>query len=550
MNDINNRAHLRGDFFGGLASGIVALPLVLAFGVQSGMGAIAGLYGAIAIGVLAAWFGGTPAQISGPTGSMTVVAAVIINTAIETSGSLNAAMGTIFSIFMLAGIFQVFLGLLKAGKYFRYIPRSVVTGFISGIGILLIIWQIFPFLGHPSPNKTLDIFAKIPDILNQINYVAVLLTTATIVIIYSLSKISKTIPSSFVALVILTVTSAMMGLNVSVIADIHEGLSELKITAPSLFNWFDLSAIILPAMSLAVLGAIVSLLTTVVADNETITKYNSNKEMIGQGIGNMASAAIGGIPGAGATLRTAANINAGGTTRISGVIHSILLLIILLSAGTYIQLIPLPVFAGILITVGINLINYKEMKRIIFSEKTDAVIMLIILGLTVFVDLFQAMIIGIAMASILFMKSISEMMADKSVSAYSKDFIREKAWPDEADFSELMQKKVFIKHLEGSFFLGLANTLLVMTHVLPDIEIVIMRMKKVSYIDQIGLFAIQEAVAALQDKNIVVLITGLQHQPLDMLTKVHMIPYLIAEENLYTDFQSAINTLVTSSDTF
>ncbi len=550
MNDINNRAHLRGDFFGGLASGIVALPLVLAFGVQSGMGAIAGLYSAIAIGALAAWFGGTPAQISGPTGSMTVVAAVIINTAIETSGSLNAAMATIFSIFMLAGIFQVFLGLLKAGKYFRYIPGSVVTGFISGIGILLIIWQIFPFLGHHSPNKMLDIFAEIPDILNQINYVAVLLSTATIVIIYSLSKISKTIPGSFVALVILTVTSAMMGLNVSVIADIPEGLSELKITAPSLFNWFDLSAIILPAMSLAVLGAIASLLTTVDADNETITKYNSNKEMIGQGIGNMASAAIGGIPGAGATLQTAANINAGGTTRISGVIHSILLLIILLGAGAYVQLIPLPVLAGILMTVGINLINFKEIKRIIYTAKIDAVIMLIILGLIVFVDLFQAIGIGIAMASILFMKGISEMTAGKSVVVFSKDFTREKAWADEADFSEVMQKKVFIKHFDGPILIGFANTLLTMAHSLPDIEIVIMRMKKVSYIDQTGILAIQKAVNALQDKNITVLITGIQHQPLDMLKKAHMIPYLIAEENLYTDFHSAINTLVVSSDTF
>ena len=183
-----NTAHLRGDFFGGLTAGVVALPLALAFDVQSGMRAIAGLYDAIAIGILAARFGGTPAQISGPTGPMTVVSAVVIATAVENSGSLEAAMGTILAVFMLSGIFQIFLGLLKIGQYVRYIPYPVVSGFMSGIGVIIIVLQIFPFLGHASPKIILDVFARIPDILAQINYVSVGLATATIVIIYLFPK--------------------------------------------------------------------------------------------------------------------------------------------------------------------------------------------------------------------------------------------------------------------------------------------------------------------------------------------------------------------------
>ena len=184
-------SQVRGDFFGGLTAGVVALPLALAFGVQSGMGAIAGLYGAIAIGMLAAWFGGTPTQISGPTGPMTVVSAVVIMTAIETSGSLEAAMGTIIAVFFLAGIMQIFLGLLKIGKYVRYIPYPVVSGFMSGIGVIIVVLQIFPFLGHASPKKIPDILAGIPGIVDQINYASVGLATATIAIIYLFPRISK-----------------------------------------------------------------------------------------------------------------------------------------------------------------------------------------------------------------------------------------------------------------------------------------------------------------------------------------------------------------------
>lgn len=407
--------HLRGDFFGGLTAGVVALPLALAFGVQSGMGAIAGLYGAIALGMLAAWFGGTATQISGPTGPMTVVSTVVIFTLIEKYGSLEAAMGDIIAVFLLAGFMQILLGLFRIGQYIRYIPYPVVSGFMSGIGVIIIAFQVFPFLGHASPKKIPEIFAILPDVLPHINYAAAQLASATILIIYLFPKLTRVVPSPLVALVALTIASTLMELDVAVIGTIPEGLPELKLAAISTVHWFDMSSIIVPAMTLAALGAIDSLLTSIVADNLTRTQHDSNREMIGQGLGNMAASIIGGIPGVGATMRTVVNINSGGKTRLSGVIHSLSLLLVLVGASTYAQLIPLPVLAGILITVGIGIIDYKGIKHVLHVPKTDAVIMLLVLGLTVFVDLLQAVGVGMAMASILFMKKMSDIAEDKSV---------------------------------------------------------------------------------------------------------------------------------------
>jgi len=536
-------SNIRGDLYGGLTAGALSLPLALGFGVQSGMGAIAGLYGAIAIGMVAAWFGGTPSQVSGPTGPMTVVSAAIIATAIETSGSLDAAMGTIIVTFILAGIIQVSLGILKVGQYIRYIPYPVVSGFISGIGILLIVLQIFPFLGHTSPHSIVDILAGVPDVLKQINYASVGLATASISVIYLFSGATKIIPGTFAALILLTITSTLLGLDVTVIGNIPANFPEFKISNLT-FNQLEVTNIIFPAFTLAILGAIDTLLTSAVADNKTQTKHNSDQELIGQGFGNMFSAALGGLPGAGATMRTIVNIKAGGKTRLSGVINSILLLLILLLAGSTIHLIPLPVLAGILITVGMELVNFKELKHYIHAPRMDAVIMLVVLGLTVFIDIFQAIIIGVVMASILFMKKMSDMADDKSdISAFSEGLIRETAWEDEIELAQEIQQKVFIKHFDNPIVSGFASELIMMAQSRPKVEIVIIRMEKVAYIDQSGVHAIKEAVTALQEKNILLLITGMQVQPADRLKQVRIIPYLIPEKTVYPDFQSVINAL-------
>jgi len=393
--------NIRGNAFGGITAGVVALPLALAFGVQSGLGAIAGLYGAIAIGIVAALLGGTKTQISGPTGPMTVVAATIVMAEIEAYGSLEEAFGTIVATFILAGIFQILMGFAKVGQYIKYMPYPVVSGFMSGIGAIIIILQIFPFFGMVSPKHILDVFMELGSIAGSINLEAVGLALATLAIIYLFPKVTKLVPSALVALIVLTIVSTMMGLNVSVIGAIPEGLPDLHLDH---IHWDHPMTIILPALTLAALGAIDSLLTSVVADNMTKTKHESNKELVGQGIGNMAAGLIGGIPGAGATMRTVVNINSGGTTQLSGIIHGLVLLVILLGAGPYAAMIPLPVLAGILVSVGIGIIDYRGIKHTFHVPRADAFVMYVVLIMTVVIDLLQAVAVGMTLASLLFMK--------------------------------------------------------------------------------------------------------------------------------------------------
>ena len=533
-------SNLRGDFFGGLTAGVVALPLALAFGVQSGMGAIAGIYGAIALGIFAAWFGGTNTQISGPTGPMTVVSAVVIATEIELHGSLDAALGTIIAIFLLAGFLQIVLGVLKVGQYIRYMPYPVVSGFMSGIGVIIIVLQIFPFLGHVSPKKIPDIFSEVANILPSANFEAVLLALATIATIYLFPLLTKLIPSALVALIALTAASTGMGLDVAIIGNIPEGLPALHFDALDHIDFRDPMLIIIPALTLAALGTIDSLLTSIVADNMTKTQHNSNKELVGQGIGNMVAAILGGIPGAGATMRTVVNINSGGKTKLSGVIHGVALLLVLIGAGTYARLIPLPVLAGILITVGIGIIDYKGLKHILHVPKSDAAVMLIVLVMTVFVDLLQAVAVGMVLASVLFMKKMSDIVEDKSSIGSVGEFAREQSWMDETDISEDILQKVYIKHFDGPIFFGFASKFQEMTRALPEVDVVVMRMKNVPYIDQSGMYAIEDAVMALQEKKVLVLLTGIQKQPEDMLRRIGLVPGMIADQHLYKDFSSCV----------
>jgi len=535
--------NLSGDMFGGLTAAIVALPLALAFGVQSGMGAIAGLYGAIALGFFAALFGGTNTQISGPTGPMTVVSSVIIAGEIALYGSLEAAIGTIVATFVLAGLFLIIMGLTGIGKYIRYMPYPVVSGFMSGIGMIIIIMQIFPFFGMNSPSNIPKVFAELTSITKGINLQAVILSLATIAIIYLFPRITKTIPSALVALLALSLISTLMGLNVPIIGDIPKGLPDIHIDTLLGMDWHNPMVMIVPALTLASLGAIDSLLTSVVADNMTRTQHNSNKELIGQGIGNMAAGLIGGLPGAGATMRTVVNINAGGRTKLAGIMHSIVLMIVLLGAGEYAKLIPLPVLAGILITVGVGIIDYKGIKHLARVPRADAVVMIIVLVLTVFVDLLQAVAIGLVLASILFMKQMGDNAEAKAVSLTLDDFHDIHLKGDEKGISEDIKNQIYIQHFDGPIFFGFTSHFKTMMQELPEVSVVIFRMPNVPSIDQSGMYAIEDAILELEKKDITVIITGIQKQPKDMLKNINLIPSLVNEENIFSNFNDAIKVL-------
>ncbi len=534
-------SNFRGDLFGGVTAGIVALPLALAFGVQSGMGAIAGLYGAIAVGLFASFFGGTPSQISGPTGPMTVVSSLVVLTAIESTGSLENGFGTIITIFVLAGFFLIMFGVFKLGTYIKYIPYPVVSGFMSGIGVIIIILQVFPFMGQASPKSIIDVFKQLTTGLQHINFEAVLVAGSTIAIIYIFPKISKAIPSSLVALLAVTLVASLTELDVPLIGEIPNGIPELQISQFSI-SGLQLTLIIELALTLALLGAIDSLLTSVIADNVTKTKHDSNKELIGQGIGNMVAGAIGGLPGAGATMRTLVNVNAGGKTRISGIVHSLLLMFILLGAGVYAAQIPLSVLAGILITVGIGIIDYKGFQHIPHVPRADAVVMILVLILTVFVDLIQAVAAGLILASILFMKQMADLGGRRVKIASLQEYKKELPWDDE-NISSAIVDKIFVKHLEGPLFFGFAPAFLEMAKTLPDIRVVIFRMKRVPHIDQTGLYALEEVIMDLEKRGIATVMTGLKKQHMRMLRRINIIPGLIPEKYLFKTFNDCIEWL-------
>ena len=532
--------NLRGDVFGGITAGVVALPLALAFGVQSGAGPVAGLYGAIAIGIFAAILGGTSTQVSGPTGPMTVISALVIAKAIEGYGSLEAGMGFIICIFVLAGIVQILFGLLQLGAYIKYIPYPVVSGFMSGIGGIIILLQIFPFLGQASPKKVLDVITHIPDAIPLINWEAVLISSSTIAIIYLFPRFTKAVPSTLVALISMTIVTASMGLEVPVIGPIPTSLPELNLGAIVNIHATDITLIVELALTLALLGAIDSLLTSVIADNITKTKHHSNRELVGQGIGNIISGCIGGLPGAGATMRTIVNINAGGQTPLSGVAHGVLLLGTLLGLGNYAQEIPIPVLAGILITVGIGIIDYKGLRHIKSVPRTDAVVMLIVLGMTVFVDLIQAVATGLILSSILFMKQMSDQLSSEVKILPIKENCRQ--WWKE-NIPDSIAEKIYVKHFPGPIFFGFAPALQAMADSLPDVRVVVFRMMNVPYIDQTGLYALEEVVLSLEKRNIAVVITGLKNQPYRMLQRINLVPGLVPENYLFDKVEDCIQWL-------
>lgn len=530
----------RGDLLGGLVAGVVALPLALAFGVQSGMGAAAGLYGAIAAGILAALLGGTATQVTGPTGPMTVISASVVAIAIERTGALESGLGIILLTFFLAGVFQVIFGLIGIAKYVRYFPYPVISGFMSGVGLIIVLLQIWPFLGSSSPKTIIEVFTRIGEPLANINWPAVGLGALTVAIFYIFPRITKTIPSTLVALITGTLVSVVTGANVPVIGDIPSGLPPLQFGTLFTVNPADYLIVLEFALILAMLGSIDSLLTSVIADNITKTKHDSNRELIGQGIGNMAAALVGGIPGAGATKGTVVNIQAGGKTRLSGTFHGILLLIVLLGAGQYTSFVPLSVLAGILIPIGLAIVDYKGIRHLRHVPLADAVVLVAVLLVTLFGSLIQAVVVGVVLASVLYMKQSSDL-AEARTSVNPIMTLEGERLSSEEVSEEIVEEGVFVKHLYGPMFFGFtARFKELITEVSGDLKALIIRMDRVPYIDQSGLYALEDAVLDLEREGAVVVLTGVDTQPLDMMRRIDIVPDLIPEEHIFNTYEEAL----------
>jgi len=602
MKNLFNFKHFKGDLFGGITAGIVALPLALAFGVSSGLGPSAGLYGAIFVSFFAALFGGTNTQISGPTAPMTAVSMVVIAGIVTTfEGDISKALPAILTVFLLAGLMQVGLGLIGLGKYIKYIPYPVVSGFMTAIGVIILVTQILPSLGYypkedaefvnqfkPQAEEIiLDNILKeeagegvlvledfketvkraekitqtqilkesqtlaskeasgvlgslkvLPRALGNINWLELLLALGTILIIYGFKRITKAVPSTLVALLVMSGIAFGFGLDYRPIEEIPSGL---PIPNLEIFTGFSLDSItpyIFAALTLALLGAIDSLLTSVVADNMTKTKHKPNKELIGQGIGNSIGAIFGGIPGAGATIRTVVNINAGGKTRLSGMLSGVLLLLILLALGPVASQIPAAVLAGILITVGIGVMDYKGLKAIPKMPRPEVTIMLIVMVLSSVWNLVYAVGIGLIIASLMFMKKIGDLTAKES---NITSFKKEKAWPDEVDFPANIKGETFIKHIKGPLFFGSTSDFQELIKQIPDTaSTIIIRMERMQYIDQSGLYAMEDILIDLVREGKRILLVNIIDQPRYLMEKIDLIPDLIPEEQIFVNFKECV----------
>ena len=478
---------IKKDVFGGLTAGIIALPLALAFGVASGLGASAGLYGAIILCFFATLFGGTPTQISGPTGPMTVVIASI-------AALYHDNPAIVFFTIFLAGIFQIIFGISKIGKFVHYVPYPVISGFMSGIGVIIILLQINPLMGLTSQGTPVDSVISLLKSLSDINFESMLIGMLTLIIVFFTPKfITKRIPSPLIALLLLTPICAIMNLNINTIGEIPSSLPSLKL---HLIHYKEIVNIIPVALTIAVLGSIDSLLTSLVADSITKTKHNSNRELIGQGIGNTIAGVFGGLAGSGATMRTVINIKSGGHTRLSGVVHSIFLICVVLFFAPYTAKIPLAVLAGILIKVGFDIIDYKFIKLIKAAPKSDLSVMIIVFLITIFDDLIFAVGAGIVLSSILFAVNISKQF-DVNIKHISDedDTIEE----DEA-------KKIMILHIKGILFFGSASQLISRTEGLFDNNCVIIDCQEIEQMDISAVFALEEIILRLKDKKIKVIL--------------------------------------------
>jgi SulP family sulfate permease len=499
----------RGDFFGGLTAAIVALPLALAFGVASGAGPSAGLYGAIAIGFFAALFGGTPAQVSGPTGPMTVVMASVFASLVASDPEHGVALA--FTTVVLGGLLQMAMGALRLGKYITLMPYTVISGFMSGVGVIIILLQLGPLLGHPGGAGVVEALQHLPTWATTADPVALTLGGVTLAIVFlAPARLNRILPAPLVALI--------GGTLVSVVAFPQSALpriGEIPSGLPSLhwpqFTWVNLKDMLVYSVMLAVLGALDSLLTSLVADSITQTQHDSDRELIGQGLGNCVSGLFGGLPGAGATMRTVINVQAGGRTSLAGVIHALVLAAIVLKAGALTAPIPHAVLAGILIKVGVDIIDWSFLRRAHRLSLKGAGLMYMVLLLTVFVDLITAVMVGVFVANLLTIKNITDLqLKDMQMTAFPSEV----DWLSAAERSRLQatRGRVLLFRLSGPMSFGAAKGIARRLGIVENYDILILDFTSVPRLGITALLAIETMIKDAWSKDRQVFVVGAQGQ--------------------------------------
>lgn len=552
LNQINFK-NLRGDLFGGLTAAIVSLPLALAFGVASGIGPVAGLYGAVCIGLFAALFGGTPTLISEPTGPMTVVMTTIVASFMAKDPDNGLAMA--FTVVMIAGLFQIVFGVFKLGKYITLMPYSVISGFMSGIGVILIILQIPPFLGQATPKGgVLGTIQSLPQLLTNINPVDATLAALTIGIIFLMpSKFKRIVPPQLVALVIGTLVSLIFfqGVDIRRIGEIPTGLPVLQMPV---FSLDQMTIMFVDGVMLGMLGCIDTLLTAVIADSITRTQHDSNKELIGQGIANIVSGVCGGLPGAGATMGTVVNIQSGAKSALSGITRALILLVVILGAASLTQNIPMAVLAGIALKVGIDILDWSFLKRAHAVSLKGAMIMYGVMFLTVFVDLIVAVGVGVFIANILTIERLSDMQG-QDVKAITDEDDAIVMSEEEKQLLAAGQGRVLLFYLSGPMIFGVAKAISREESMIQNYDVLIFDLSDVPMLGVTACLAIENAIKDAVEKGRHVFIVGAKGKIKERLERFKIID-MIPPHHLMLGRKEALQqalTLVTPTigvDTF
>ena len=530
-------SNLRGDVFGGLTSGIIALPLALAFGEASGAGPIAGIWGAIIVGFFASLFGGTGSNVSGPTGPMVVVFAGVFAT-------LTGNLALVFAAVVLAGVLQILLGVFKMGQYIRLVPYPVVSGFMSGIGCIIIALQVSRIFGHePDGGGTIPALSAIPGAVVDPNISALVVGLLTLGVIFKWPpRVGKFVPAPLAALVIGTVASLFLS-GAPLLGDIPSGFPSFILPE---FTAGTFAIVLEAAILLAVLGAIDSLLTSLVADNMTRTRHNSDQELIGQGIGNTVAGFFGAIPGAGATMRTVINIRTGGQTKISGMLHSVLLICVVISLGPLASQIPHAVLAGILIKVGYDIIDVGYLKRAHNGPRLDLALMAMVLLLTVFVDLITAVAAGVVLAALAFIKQ----MADQQLKQFSgEDTSSLVTTPEENELLASVHGEVTMFDFGGPLSFGAAADVghQVRERVKNKTTAIILDFSRVPFVDLSAARAVETIIRDAHDAGKIVYETGMNEkvrQTLISLNSLKQLPVDVSYETRVDALRTAVDLIL------
>jgi sulfate permease, SulP family len=542
---ITNKIHFRnlqGDIFGGVTAAIVSLPLALAFGVASGAGPVAGLYGAVCVGFFAALFGGTPTLISEPTGPMTVVMTAIVSSMIAASDP-KTGLAMAFTTVMLAGICQIIFGIFRLGKYITLMPYSVISGFMSGIGVILIILQIAPFLGQASPKGgVLGILQNLPQLVNNIDPIETILGVMTVAIIFLMPKqIKRYVPPQLVALIVGTIVSLTLfgSADIRRIGEIPIGLPTLQIPT---FTAAQTTTIFVDAVMLGILGCIDTLLTAVIADSLTRTEHDSNKELIGQGIANLISGICGGLPGAGATMGTVVNIQTGAKTAVSGLTRALVLLVVVLGAAQLTEPIPMAVLAGIALKVGVDILDWSFLKRSHNVSIKGSIIMYGVLFLTVFVDLIVAVGVGVFIANILTIDSLSELRS-KEVKVISDNDDNILLSPQEKELLDMGKGRVLLFYLSGPMIFGVSKAISREHNAINNCDVVVLDLSDVPMMGITASLAIENAIKDTMDQGRKILIVGATGKVQKRLDKFE-ITQTVGTENFFTNRIEALQKAI------